>query len=158
MGTVRLEPMTDAQYLDYRERAEDDYAHSIAASGALPAPEARRKAREDYARLLPDGPATPGHHLWRVLDGDDGGDVGLLWLHVTQRSDGPHAFVYDVEVREQARRRGYGRAVMRAAERVCREQGVVSIALNVFGHNTGARALYEQEGYEVTSVQMRKRL
>ncbi|SCG75210.1 GNAT family N-acetyltransferase [Micromonospora coxensis] len=158
MVTVRLESMTDAQYLDYRERAEDDYADSIAASGTLPRPEARRKAREDHARLLPDGPATPGHHLWRVLDGDDGADVGLLWLHVAQRSDGPHAFVYDIEVHEQARRRGYGRAVMRAAERFCRDRGVVSIALNVFGHNTGARALYEQEGYQVTSVQMRKRL
>ncbi|MEV4482841.1 GNAT family N-acetyltransferase [Micromonospora coxensis] len=158
MVTVRLEPMTDAQYLDYRERAEDDYADSIAASGAMALPEARRKAGEDYARLLPDGPATPGHHLWRVVDGDDGGDVGLLWLHVAQRSDGLHAFVYDIEIREQARRRGYGRAVMRAAERFCRDRGVVSIGLNVFGHNTGARALYAQEGYQVTSVQMRKPL
>jgi GNAT superfamily N-acetyltransferase len=156
MVTVRLEPMTDAQYLDYRERAEDDYAANIAASGAMALPEARRKAVEDYARLLPDGLRTEGHHLWTAYDGDD--EVGVLWLHVEQRSDGPHAFGYDFEVRSDLRRRGYGRAIAEAAERACREWGVVSIGLSVFGFNTGARGLYEKLGYQVTSVQMRKRL
>jgi hypothetical protein len=30
------------------------------------------------------------------------------------------------------------------------------VGLSVFGNNTGARALYEQMGYEATSIQMRK--
>ncbi|SCG50525.1 GNAT family N-acetyltransferase [Micromonospora halophytica] len=156
MVTVRLEPMTDAQYLRYRERAEDDYAANIAASGAMALPEARRKAGEDCARLLPDGLRTEGHHLWTAYDRDD--EVGVLWLHVERRSDGLHAFGYDFEVRPELRRRGYGRAIAEAAEQVCREWGAVSIGLSVFGFNTGARALYEKLGYEVTAVQMRKRL
>ncbi|MEH0825374.1 MULTISPECIES: GNAT family N-acetyltransferase [unclassified Micromonospora] len=156
MATIRLEPMTDEQYVRYRERAADDYAENIAASGLLPPTEARNKAREDYARLLPDGRRTEGHRLWTAYDGAD--EVGVLWLHTQQRSDGLHAFIYDIEVREQLRRRGYGRAMIRAAEQVCREVGVVSIGLNVFGFNTGARALYEQLGFEVTAVQMAKRL
>ncbi|MEV0808765.1 GNAT family N-acetyltransferase [Micromonospora sp. NPDC050200] len=156
MATLRLDPMTDEQYLRYRERAEVDYADNIAASGAMPLPEARRKAREDYARLLPDGLRTEGHRLWTAYDGDD--EVGVLWLHLERRSDGLHAFGYDFEVRADLRRRGYGRAAILAAEQVCRELGVVSVGLSVFGFNSGARALYEQMGYEVTAVQMRKRL
>lgn len=156
VATIRLEPMTDEQYARYREQAADDYAGSIAASGLLPPAEARTKAREDYARLLPDGRHTEGHRLWTGYDGAD--EVGVLWLHFPQRSDGLHAFVYNIEVHEHLRRRGYGRAMMRAAEQVCRDAGVVSIGLNVFGFNTGARALYERLGFEVTSVQMAKRL
>ncbi|MCI4062586.1 GNAT family N-acetyltransferase [Micromonospora sp. R77] len=156
MVTLRLEPMTDEQYERYRARAEEDYARNIADSGAMPLPEAREKSRADYQRLLPDGLATEGHRLWTAYDGAD--EVGLLWLHVEQKSDGPHAFGYDFEVREDLRRRGYGRAMIQAAEQVCRELGVVSIGLNVFGFNAGARALYEEMGFEVTSVQMRKPL
>jgi GNAT superfamily N-acetyltransferase len=154
--TVRLESMTDGQYLRYRERAEESYAQNICASGALPLPEARTKAREDYGRLLPDGLATKDHHLWTAYDGDD--EVGMLWLHIEERSDGPHAFGYDFEVRPDLRRRGYGRAVVEAAEQLCRERGVRSIGLSVFGFNLPARTLYEQMGFEVTAVQMRKRL
>ncbi|WP_238449342.1 N-acetyltransferase [Micromonospora sp. 4G55] len=156
MATIRLEPMTEARYARYRERAEVDYADSIAASGLLPPSEARDKARRDHARLLPDGLRTEGQRLCIAYAGDD--EVGVLWLHLERRSDGLHASVYDVEVRADRRRRGYGRAMMRAAEQLCRELGVVSIGLNVFGQNSGARALYEQLGYEVTSVQMAKRL
>ena len=148
--------MTEEQYTVYRRGAEADYARSIADSGAMPLTEAERKAADDYARLLPDGLRTPGHHLWTVYD--DAREVGLLWLQLEQKSDGLHAFVFDIEVIAELRRQGYGRATMEAAERVCRERGAVSIGLNVFGFNVGARNLYEHMGFEVTSVQMRKRL
>lgn len=146
--------MTEEQYGRYRDGAEAEYARSIAASGAMPLAEAEAKARADYQRLLPAGLRTPGHRLWTVYDGDV--EVGMLWLHTEQKSDGRHAFIYNVEVREELRRRGYGRGIMQAVDRWCREEGVVAVGLNVFGQNTGARALYEETGYEVVSVQMRK--
>lgn len=103
--------MTEGRYARYRARAEADYADSIAASGLLPPPEARDKARRDYARLLPDGLRTEGHRLWTAYAGDD--EVGVLWLHLERRSDGLHAFGYDFEVRADLRRRGHGRAMVR---------------------------------------------
>ncbi|MEV0731572.1 GNAT family N-acetyltransferase [Polymorphospora sp. NPDC050346] len=156
MVTVRLEPMTDEQYLRYRQRAEVTYAEHIVASGAMPEPEARKKARDDYERLLPAGLRTPDHHLWAAYDGPD--EIGMLWLHVERRSDGLHAFGYDFEVRAELRRKGYGRAMIEAVEQVCRDLGVLSIGLSVFGFNLGARALYEQMGYETTAIRMHKRL
>ena len=154
--TLRLELMTEEQYRRYRDGAGVSYAQHIAESGMLPPAEARQKARDDYARLLPDGLATEGHHLWTAYDGDV--EVGLLWLHVERKSDGLHAFVYDFEVRPELRRKGYGRAILETAEARCREWGVVSTGLSVFGANVGARALYEQLGFQVAVVQMRKRL
>lgn len=154
--TLRLESMTEEQYRRYRDGAEASYAEHIAESGMLPQAEARQKARDDYARLLPDGLATEGHHLWTAYDGDV--EVGMLWLHVERKSDGLHAFGYDFQVGPELRRKGYGRAIIEAAEALCREWGVVTIGLSVFGANVGARALYEQMGFQVAVVQMRKRL
>jgi GNAT superfamily N-acetyltransferase len=148
--------MTPAQYEAYWPIAQRDYAATIAESGSMPEPEAREKAAADFAELLPEGLDTPDHLFWVAYDGDE--EVGMLWLNVRERSDGRHAFGYDFSVREDRRRRGYGRAIMLAAELKCRELGVVSVGLNVFGHNLAARDLYEKMGFEPTSIQMRKLL
>jgi ribosomal protein S18 acetylase RimI-like enzyme len=62
---------------------------------------------------------------------------------------GARSFVYDIVVDAAQRRRGYGRAILAAIEDELRGRGIGSIALNVFGTNTGARALYESVGYDV---------
>lgn len=155
-STVRLEPMTEAEFRAYREVAEATYADNIVKAGMMPRPEALEKARKDFDTQLPRGVDTPDHELWTAWDDDR--EVGLLWLHFTEMSDGLHAFGYDFLVTADLRRHGYGRAIMTAAEEVCRERGVVEVGLSVFGFNTGARALYEQMGFEVTILQMRKRL
>jgi len=154
--TVRLEPMTREQYDAYRATSEISYADEIRDSGSMPESEAREKAAADFARLLPDGLDSEGHRFWTAYDGDEA--VGMLWLKLTDTSAGVTAFGYDFSVREDLRRKGYGRALMQAAEVECREHGVVSVGLNVFGHNLGAQSLYEQMGFEVTSIQMSKSL
>jgi ribosomal protein S18 acetylase RimI-like enzyme len=154
--SVRLEPMTQHQFDVYRATAEASYAQSVAESGAMSADAARDKAVDDYARLLPHGLASADQHFFAAYDGDE--EVGMLWLQIEEKPDGRHAFGYDFSVREELRRSGYGRAIMVAAEQECRARGVVSVGLNVFGPNVGAQALYTQMGYEVTSIQMRKRL
>lgn len=146
--------MTPEQYTVFRASSEDSYGRNIDYSGAMPEAEARDKAAADFERLLPDGLDSEGHLLLTAYDGDL--EVGMLWLHVEQKSDGPHAFGYEFSVREDLRRHGYGRAIIVAAEQLCRERGVVSVGLSAFGFNLGAQALYEQMGFEVTAIQMRK--
>ena len=156
MVVVRLEPMTQEQYDAYRATAEEGYAESMRQAGAKGEAESRAKAAEDYARLLPDGLATPGQLLWTAYDGER--EVGILWVSLTDTPDGTTAFGYDLEVPEDLRRHGYGRAILEAAVEDLRARGVVSVGLNVFGHNLGAQALYEQMGFEVTAIQMVRRL
>jgi ribosomal protein S18 acetylase RimI-like enzyme len=152
MTDVRLEPMTEDQYKPWRAEAEAHYARSVVASGQSAPRDAARTAADTYAQLLPQESATPGHHFWYAYDGDR--RVGFLWVKVTHDT----AFVYNVAVEAGLRRRGYGRAIMLAAERWCRDHAVTSIGLRVFAHNTGARALYEQLGFAETSRNMSKNL
>ncbi|MGZ4479331.1 MAG: GNAT family N-acetyltransferase [Nocardioidaceae bacterium] len=153
---VVLRPMRDDEFDVFRRGQEDSYAEDLTRSGAVPASEARRKAVEELAELLPEGMASPGHLFWTAVDGDR--QVGLLWLEIEDDADGAHAFVLDVLVSEPLRRQGYGRAIMRAGEAACRDRGATTIGLSVFGFNHAARALYDDLGYRVTEQVLRKRL
>jgi ribosomal protein S18 acetylase RimI-like enzyme len=152
---VSLRPMTRAEYDEWMPRQLAGYAEQIAASGGLPAAEAWEKARRDTARTFSAGYDTPGQLLFQVLAGEQ--PVGSLWLAVPGPDPDPQmAWVYDIEVGEEYRGHGYGRAAMLLAENEVRSRGMTSLGLNVFGQNRVARALYESLGYDVTSLQMKK--
>jgi ribosomal protein S18 acetylase RimI-like enzyme len=70
----------------------------------------------------------------------------------------PGWWIYDLEVVPGQRGRGYGRALPAAAEHAVEGRGAETLRLNVFGGNPTAQRLYESAGYEITSLQMRKRL
>ncbi len=65
-------------------------------------------------------------------------------------------YVFGVEVAEPARRQGVARAAFLALEEIARQRAHSFISLHVFGHNHGARRLYETLGYQPTSITMRK--
>ncbi|MEU9574379.1 GNAT family N-acetyltransferase [Streptomyces massasporeus] len=60
--------------------------------------------------------------------------------------------IQGLAVAEEARGRGAGRALVRAAVDEARRRGARRITLRVLGHNTAARALYEAEGFVVEGV------
>lgn len=64
----------------------------------------------------------------------------------------------DIEVLENQRGSGNGRALLREVESAVRNAGIGAMELNVFGRNTAAVRLYESSGYGVTTQQMRKQL
>jgi GNAT superfamily N-acetyltransferase len=65
-------------------------------------------------------------------------------------------FIYDIEIDEEHQGRGLGRATMLAAEDLVRIAGLREIALNVFGWNSRAEALYRSLGYVTAATQMSK--
>ncbi|MEU6574297.1 GNAT family N-acetyltransferase [Streptomyces sp. NPDC046805] len=54
------------------------------------------------------------------------------------------------------RRRGYGSAILSAAEELVARGGSTSLGLNVVGDNEAAVALYRRNGYDVSSMALRK--
>ncbi|MFI8874405.1 GNAT family N-acetyltransferase [Streptomyces sp. NPDC055243] len=55
-------------------------------------------------------------------------------------------------VADEARGRGVGRGLVRAAVELARRQGARRVTLRVLGHNTPARTLYASEGFVVEGV------
>ncbi|MBD0837175.1 MULTISPECIES: GNAT family N-acetyltransferase [unclassified Streptomyces] len=60
--------------------------------------------------------------------------------------------IQGLAVAEEARGRGVGRALVRAAVEEARRRGARRLTLRVLGHNTAARKLYEAEGFVVEGV------
>jgi ribosomal protein S18 acetylase RimI-like enzyme len=152
---VELRPMTPEEYDRWRGPAVIDYAQAWVDSGILTPDEAKKRADKQFAELLPDGLETAHHAFFTPMDGDQ--PVGVLWVHFDDSGE-QRAFIYDIEVSEHLRRRGYGRAIIEALVDEARGRGARSIGLNVFGSNPGAKALYDQMGFEVTSTQMKLQL
>jgi ribosomal protein S18 acetylase RimI-like enzyme len=73
--------------------------------------------------------------------------------------EGHRGWINYLAVEPPARRRGVGRALMAAAERLLRAAGCAKINLQVRTGNTGVVAFYEQLGYRVDDcVSLGKRL
>lgn len=155
---VRLQPMTEPEYQVYSAGAIKDYAEDHVRGGRWSATEALEESAKEFAQLLPEGTQTPDHHLFTVVSGDDGHPVGILWYMVRSGPQGKTAFIYDIRMNEDARGQGYGTQTLQALEQHAQSQGVVSISLHVFGHNSGALHLYQRVGYRVTNVLMTKDL
>ena len=82
----------------------------------------------------------------------------MLWFAVQEQAGRRVAYVYDVGIRPEYQRRGYATAAFTALEGETRARGLAGIGLHVFGHNPGARALYEKLGYEATNIHMFKKV
>jgi len=148
--------MRSDEFRAFVEHSIVSYALGIETQGGQTAEFARKKSQEDHAAILPDGLETAGHTLWIVEAG--GEPVGFLWLAERDSGGRRVIFIYDVEIDEAHRGKGYGRAAMELAEEQARAEGIGRIELNVFGGNEVARKLYLSLGYVETSVQMGKDL
>jgi ribosomal protein S18 acetylase RimI-like enzyme len=154
-GATVLRPMTADDYAAWQAAAIPGYAADKVAAGQWTADEALARSAAEYHGLLPDGMATADNHLCTIADAD-GAAVGALWFAVTTKFGARIAYVYDVEVRPEHRRRGHAAAAFRALEAEVGRLGLAGIALHVFGHNHGARALYAGLGFEPTNISLYK--
>jgi ribosomal protein S18 acetylase RimI-like enzyme len=158
MPEITVRPMTQAEFAEWQDVLALAYADEQVQSGNWEPEEALDRAREDSATRLPQGRDTPGM-LFLIGLGPAGEPVGRIWLSVDHpKGTADCAFLYDIEVDEPHRGKGYGRALLGAAEEAARSRGVSALELNVFGGNAAAIALYESAGYTVVQQQMRTRL
>jgi GNAT superfamily N-acetyltransferase len=100
-----------------------------------------------------------GHQVL-IATASDGQLLGFIYLHnqqsiLTGEEDG---YVAMLSVTHEAEGRGVGRALLAAATEWARGQGFSRLALNTFGDNTHARAVYAHLGFAEESVKLVKAL
>jgi ribosomal protein S18 acetylase RimI-like enzyme len=155
---VRLVPMTEHEFPDFLERDIREYAQERTEAGYWTGAEALEKSRNEHWAVLPQGLATSDHYLYVIRETDRGEPVGVLWFKAVLDSPRPTGYIFDLEVYEHHRRKGYARQAMLELEQVARGMGLRQLGLHVFAHNRPARALYEELGYAVASLNMLKDL
>lgn len=100
--------LTEEEYPGWYAGEVAAYIADVVRAGALTPEQAREKSDEVFARYLPDGYETPGHHFYAMEA--DGVVVGTGWVN--------HGFLpgvtfgFSLEIYEEHRGKGYGRAAM----------------------------------------------
>lgn len=156
---VQLRPMGAEDFQHYLDQAVQEYAQEHVAAGNWSAARALELSAQAYQKLLPQGHNTPDNYLYQIQDSSVPPiDVGTLWFAVTDFGGGRQAFLYDFLIYEPYRRHGFGLEALQALEEKVSELGLNTIGLHVFGHNHAARSLYEKAGYQVTDLQMTRRI
>jgi GNAT superfamily N-acetyltransferase len=154
--SVTLIPMDDADFVTFTERAVDEYAQGMVASGEWSQAEASHRSATAFAQLLDKGRLTENHQLWVIRDSQR--RIGELWIARRHVGTKPIAFILDIYIEPGERRQGHARQSMLAAETWARQNGCEEMRLHVFGRNLPARGLYEQLGYDIASLTMAKPL
>lgn len=154
--SVTLAPMENADFLAFAPRAVAEYGDGMVTSGEWTREEASQKARSVFEQLLPQGRLTENNQLWVIKD--QARRVGELWIAERYAAAGKIAFILDIYIDPDARRQGYAKQSLLAAESWARQAGCEEVRLHVFGYNDAARRLYEQSGYGVASLTMAKPL
>lgn len=155
---IRLTPMNERCYEEFLLRTIDEYAREKVIAGAWLEEESVALAISEFDRFLPQGLQTPDAYLYVIEDQDQGYQLGHLWIGLTDGAYGKVAFLYEINIFEPHRNRGYGTAVMQHLEVLAAKLGADQIALHVFGHNKRAYHLYAKMGYEVKNISMAKTL
>ena len=154
---IRLEPMDEATYQAWREATVRDYAQEKVESGNWLAEEALDRSEASFLELLPEGRLTAGHEI-RSMVNKAGDPVGYAWFVPEDKPFGRVAFIYDIAVDPEHRRKGYAQAALGEIETWARDHDLVGVQLHVFGGNSGARELYRRAGFVETDVTMLKRV
>jgi GNAT superfamily N-acetyltransferase len=152
--------------LELVDKTEEELSHWVPAMVAsyardlIQAGESRESAwavaAEQSKTLFPDSKPADGQHVMNVVV--DGESVGVLWIGRPLNDEADTWFVFYVEIDDRHRGRGLGRETMLAAESWALAHEGRRIALQVFGPNESARAMYDSLGYEVRATAMAKEL
>ena len=152
----KLVPMTQSEFEAFIEHIIPDYAADKVRAGHWSEDEALEKSRKQTESLLSQGLQTKDHFLYTLYDGEEA--VGMIWLRAELDRPVKSGFIFDVEIKEEFRGKGYGKQAMLLIEEKARELGIRRMGLNVFAYNDVAKNLYEGIGYKVSSMNMLKDL
>jgi ribosomal protein S18 acetylase RimI-like enzyme len=157
MEKIYLRPVSHDEFVKWKAQSFENYKKEKEKSGLSPE-DAALVAERSFKTLLPEGETSPNQFIYSVIEKASGQVIGTLWWGLQGEGNGKSPWVYDIELQERFRGKGYGRATMLAAETSVKEKGYSKLGLHVFGHNTVARGLYDSLGFQVTNVVMSKDL
>ncbi len=155
---VLLTPMSQSEFELFLDHDIHQYAVTMVEAGYWPEAGSLDRSRAEHDSLLPHGLATKDHHLYTIRDPASGTAVGVLWLKVDLESARPSGFIYDIEINEVQRGKGYARQAMLLLEEESRRLGLKQLSLHVAARNEKARSLYDRLGYTVAGLNMLKDL
>lgn len=142
------------QCLKYKERLTSFYYSNIktcAYMGSFTYKDAEQKM-DGLIEHVSNGSAI----VYGVYDSED--LIVYVWAYEHPFREEIRMYVNEIHVDEAYRNRGIGKNLLSAVENQARERGYGALYIHAEGENDGAIRLYQNEGYVIERVQLRKAL
>lgn len=143
---IHLRAVDDAGFAAFVQRAIPRRAERWTRRGLWRAENAIETSRREYAETFPQGRATPGHHIFEVID-DAGSIVGEAWYSARANGGKVDFYIQWIAIWPEHRGRGLGTALLGLLEGEARRLGADRTSLTVWEDNPAALALYTRLGY-----------
>ena len=153
---VKLVPMTQEAFEDYLAKSLPAYAADKVVAQEWPSEKSSELARKELSNMLPKGVETSNNFLFSIENEER--KVGMIWFAKYERHGVPLAYLCDIYIENNHRRRGFASSAIHAVEEKAKALGLSGIVLHVFGHNESAQGLYEKLGYQKTNIMMFKEI
>ena len=155
---ICLHPITESEYPSWFSNHTQSYAADKIRAKQWSEKGALEQAKNDTQRFLTAGVNTPNNYLCHIVDQDSGVRVGALWWCLSERFGRRVAFVFDIHIHQEYRRRGYATETLRHLEKRANVDNLDAISLHVFAFNKNAIQLYKKMGFATTSMSLTKEL
>lgn len=146
---ITLRKMELQEFNDYIKNSVPSFAKELEKTGEFTKAQAEETAQRQFNEILPNGIQSEGHYFFNVVDDAKGKTVGIVWVAMKTENEQMSAFIYDLEIYEEERGKGYASAAMRQVDEFSRSEGASEIWLHVFANNSIAFHLYENLGYRI---------
>jgi ribosomal protein S18 acetylase RimI-like enzyme len=154
---MKMENMNEAEFDAFYEASLAWLFEIRAAETGLSLEEVQPRVEDELKERLPDGLKTPGNYFLN-LKLEDGINAGYLWFAVREHFAKRRIFILEIKVLDEYRGNGYSKFMLNWLEEETKRLGFSEIGLHVLGNNRVARNLYEQMGYEPTSLYLAKKI
>ena len=94
--------------------------------------------------------------VYGVFDNED--LIGYAWAYEHTYREEVRMYVNEIHVDEAYRNKGIGKQLLHAVENMTKKRGYGALYIHAEGDNDGAIRLYQNEGYVIERVQLRKAL
>lgn len=142
------------QCLKYKERLTKFYYSNIKACSFMDS--FSHKDAEKKIDGLIEHVSNGSAIVFGVLEKED--LIGYVWAYEHPFREEVRIYVNEIHVDEAYRNRGIGKQLLHAIENMAKERGYGALYIHAEGNNDGAIRLYQNEGYIVERIQLRKTL
>jgi ribosomal protein S18 acetylase RimI-like enzyme len=144
---VVLVPLTPQERHAFTSALVADYVDYLVVRGEVADPVTARAQAGAAIEAEVEAAVQAREQFWAAHDAE-GTTVGWLWVRCPMEGlPASAAFLYQIVVKAEVRRRGYGTAMLAALEDVLAAGGRSELRLNVWDTNEAGRRLYERAGY-----------
>ena len=147
---------TSREFLAFVDYFIPDYAAEIVSNYRLSEVDAIEQARRELDASFPDGVKRAEQVLLCIVlnDAEKENHIGYLWYKPDPQLHS--AFINDFYLFPAFRGQGFGSEAMKQLELRLVEEGYKQVKLRVAADNTQARRVYENNGFNVTGINMNK--